>query len=82
MSICGGFDMAKKTEYLAPTPENIPPDLKGLAQLARWRAVWKKDRCTKVPIDSKAEDPSTWTSFDAAWRKYQPGDCDGRVYEG
>ena len=68
-------------EWLAPIPENIPDELKQYTQWVVWKAVYltEKDKWTKVPYDPKTNkkaknnDPSTWGSFDKAWKAFQAG---------
>jgi len=71
--------MKKPMNFLKPQPENIPDELKDRDQWVVWKAVHRDDKITKVPYDSKtgkkakANDPSTWASFDKTWEAYESG---------
>lgn len=69
---------------LGVIPEGIPADLRELAQWVGWRWLQRDGgKWTKPPLDpktgsfAKPNDPSTWASFDDAWRLYENGKADG-----
>lgn len=57
---------------IAPLVDNIPAELKSLPQWVNWTFMVRDGKQTKVPIEpstrrfAKANDPSTWDSFEAA----------------
>jgi hypothetical protein len=64
-------------------PENIPQELKALAQWIVWRFVVKEGRWTKPPYQTKANafarvnDETTWSTFDEALAAVHAGKADG-----
>jgi len=75
--------MKTPQDFLKTKPENIPDELKQHDQWVVWKAVPRDDKITKVPYDpktgknAKANDPSTWASFDKAWEAYESGGYTG-----
>src|SRR4051794_22929041 len=71
-----------------PRIEFIPDELKRLDQWVVWAYLWEDDRWTKMPYRpprprwrAKADDPSTWSSFDLAWEVYLRDGFDGIGFE-
>jgi putative DNA primase/helicase len=67
---------------LTVVAENIPAELKQLNQWVVWRYEFIKGKWTKPLYQVSGQhaastNPSTWTSFDAALRRYQSGGVDG-----
>ncbi len=63
-------------------PENIPPELKAIPQWVLWRYSERGGKRTKPPLQANGEaakvnDPSTWTTYDAATQAYQSGKWGG-----
>jgi putative DNA primase/helicase len=66
-------------------PERIPPELKAGRRFVLWRWQWIEGRTkkwTKPPMQAngraaRANDPSTWITFEAALAIYQRGGFDG-----
>jgi hypothetical protein len=72
----------------APDVYKIPEELKSLRQWVLWRYEFRGDAWTKIPYQplklkakAKADDPTTWGSFDLAWEAYQKSDFDGIGFE-
>lgn len=77
-----GAEPRRASRFIPVAPENIPDELKALPQWVVWRGVERNGRTTKPPyqIDgraAKANDPSTWTSFEKAMGAYEAGLSDG-----
>ncbi len=63
----------------------IPLALRELDQWVLWRTV-KRDKPTKVPFGingrpAKANDPQTWSSFEAVCKRFEQGGFDGIGFE-
>mgnify|MGYP000014225589 FL=1 len=61
---------------------NIPIELRELRQWVCWRRLQRGNKTTKSPIQpgggfAKSNDPSTWTSFEAAKAAMEAGEADG-----
>jgi len=72
----------KKT---AVVPENIPAVFTGRPQWVVWKTVIRDGEPAKMPFqvdgtDAKSNDPTTWTTFAAAWDRYQRGGYEGVGY--
>lgn len=66
--------------------EKIPSELRALNQWVVWRHDLRNGEKTKVPynrngIPAKANDPSTWGSFNEIWERYQQGGYEGPGFE-
>jgi hypothetical protein len=63
--------------------ENIPAELRALAQWVVWRYKWRKGRWAKPPhsahdgADASSTDPKTWATFEEARAAYLAGGWDG-----
>lgn len=62
--------------------KNFPQELQVLHQWVVWRIETRKDKPTKVPysisgIRAESDNPTTWTSFDAACKAYLHGNFSG-----
>src|SRR4051812_27318532 len=71
----------------APSADNTPDELKARKQWVVWRYQFRDGKWTKVPYQpahpqwqAKTDDPSTWSTFDAAWKALLAGDFDGIGY--
>jgi hypothetical protein len=71
-----------------PNVDIIPEELKARRQWVVWRYEIRDERWTKIPYQpahpkwkAKADDPTTWSTFDAAWQAYLNGGFDGVGYE-
>jgi putative DNA primase/helicase len=71
----------------SPAIENIPDELKARRQWVVWRYEFRDRKWTKVPYQpahprwkAKTDDPSTWSTFDAAWSTFLAGGFDGIGY--
>jgi len=71
------FDSCKERPFpLSIIAAGIPAELKALRQWVCWKLVSRDSKWTKVPIDPKngrharADNPSTWTTFDEALAHY------------
>lgn len=59
-------------DYLEVNPAGIPQELKARTQWVAWRAAWKTDRWTKIPVDThtggegSSTNPATWNSYAGA----------------
>jgi putative DNA primase/helicase len=68
---------------LPVNPDQIPDALKAVPQWVGWRYQWRVDTYSKPPYQSdgatyaSVDDPSTWTTFEAALQAYQRGAVDG-----
>jgi putative DNA primase/helicase len=64
-------------------PGSIPSELIAIPHWLIWRYEWRTGKWTKVPYHAsgsgkaKSTDPSTWSPFEIALRRWQAGDCDG-----
>lgn len=77
----------EKPELLPVIAENIPAELKEHDHWLLWKWKDEKDRkggvkWTKIPLavsggPGKSNDPSTWCSFEAAWKAYVEEGHDG-----
>ena len=81
-----GAEPRRTSRFLPVAAENIPDELKALPQWVVWQAVERNGRTTKPPrqIDgraAKANDPSTWTTFEKA-RAARNGAKFSRLWEG
>lgn len=61
---------------------HIPIELRELRQWVCWRRLQRGNKTTKSPIQpgggfAKSNDPSTWTSFEAAKAAVEAGEADG-----
>lgn len=77
-----GAEPRRASRLLPVSEENIPDELKALPQWVVWWAMERNGKTTKPPyqIDgraAKANDPSTWTSFEKAIGAYEAGLSDG-----
>ena len=77
-----GEEPRRTSRFLPVVAENIPDELKALPQWVVWQAVERNGKITKPPrqIDgrpAKANDPSTWTTFEKAVQVYEAGLSDG-----
>jgi Protein of unknown function (DUF3987) len=83
-------DPGPRPTALPVIPENIPAELRSRPQWVCWSWVKRKNKkrpveWTKPPYQTngrlaKANDPSTWTTFEAALTAYQTGGFDGLGY--
>jgi hypothetical protein len=79
----GGQRTTVAKGVLKPKPENIPQKLKNLDRWVVWRLEKRKGKLTKPPYDAKtgkhasSTDPTTWATFDVAWRAYESGKYSG-----
>ena len=78
--------MEDKPNLLKPIAELIPHELKDWDQWVCWKAEYKNSKWTKVPYNpnngrkAKSNDPSTWGSFELAYRRYGQNGYDGIGY--
>lgn len=77
-----GEEPRRASRFLPVAAENIPDELKALPQWVVWRAMERNGKTTKPPyqIDgrpAKANDPSTWASFENSMGAYEAGLSDG-----
>lgn len=66
-----GEEPRRASRFLPVSAENVPDELKALPQWVVWQAMERNGKLTKPPrqIDgqaAKANDPSTWTTFEKA----------------
>lgn len=77
-----GEEPRRASRFLPVSAENVPDELKALPQWVVWQAMERNGKLTKPPrqIDgqaAKANDPSTWTTFEKAMEAYEAGLSDG-----
>ncbi len=79
---------ARPARPSAPSVDNIPDELKARHQWVVWRYEWRGKKWTKIPYQpaypawkAKADDPATWSTFDAAWSTFLAAAFDGIGYE-
>jgi len=77
-----GEEPRRASCFLPVAAENIPDELKALPQWVVWQGVERNGRTTKPPRQTdgrpaKANDPSTWTTFEKAMKTYEAGLSDG-----
>ena len=77
-----GEEPRRASRFLPVSAENVPDELKALPQWVVWQAMERNGKLTKPPrqIDgqaAKANDPSTWTTFEKAMEAYEAGEADG-----
>lgn len=76
-----------RPEVLPVRPEGIPAELKGVPHWVTWRFEYRDNRWTKPPYQvdgkhyAKANDPSTWGSFEKAMATYKLGVMNGVGFE-
>jgi hypothetical protein len=78
----------RPTRPPAPRVNEIPSELRERPQWVVWKYQSRNGKWAKVPYQpeapacgAKADDPSTWATFDKAWDRYQRGGFDGVGYE-
>jgi hypothetical protein len=82
----------EKPRALAVNPDGIPAELKALPQWVVWNYVRRQDkqgtwRWTKVPVNprtganAKANDPTSWGTYDEALQYHLTHNTDGIGYE-
>ena len=64
------------------TPQNIPAELKAIPHWVLWKLEDRDGKATKTPYQAhgalaKVNDPTTWTTYDAALAAYQAGGFSG-----
>jgi hypothetical protein len=71
-----------------PKIDNIPAELRERPQWVVWSHTLRHGQWAKIPYQAKAprsgakaDEPSTWSTFDEAWDRYQRGGFDGIGYE-
>lgn len=73
----------EKPSCRAPIPNHIPATMKAERRWILWQFEWDGRKWTKTPINAatgrhaSSTNPSTWTTFSAAWSAYQRGGVDG-----
>ncbi|MSR59256.1 MAG: hypothetical protein EXS05_16705 [Planctomycetaceae bacterium] len=74
--------MTTAPSIIPVNPSGIPAELKAINQWVLWRNVVRDSKPTKEPYQlsgllAATDDPSTWTTFDAAFAAYERGGFSG-----
>jgi hypothetical protein len=70
-------------DWLPPLFDSIPVEIRELRQFLVWRAVWRKNKWTKVPYNVRdgssgsSTNAQTWSTFDEAKAAYERGSYSG-----